>query len=86
MPDLSFLPEVCFVHLPGRLPGKQVVAIRRGESGYFETSYDEIDPTKAVSLVEHMNRKMGITPAQAEAMLVGSMFGWDSPGVLLAKP
>jgi hypothetical protein len=27
-----------------------------------------------------MNEKLGVSPAHAEAMLVGSMFGWDVPG------
>lgn len=27
-----------------------------------------------------MNHELGITPAQAEAMKVGSMFDWNAPG------
>ena len=26
-----------------------------------------------------MNRKLGVSEAQAEAMKAGSMFGWDTP-------
>ena len=30
--------------------------------------------------VKEINREIGVTPAQAEAMKVGSMFGWNVPG------
>lgn len=43
----------------------------RGESGYRPASITD---------VERYNSALGVTPAQAEAMLAGSMFGFDVPG------
>lgn len=77
------LPGMCFYFLESNAPGKQVVAIQRGECGFFLTTYDETDPEKAKVLVTHMNKKLGVTDAQAECMLVGSIFGWEVPGAQL---
>jgi hypothetical protein len=32
-----------------------------------------------------MNGNLGVSPAMAEAMLVGSMFGWDVPGAQMLE-
>lgn len=77
------LPDMCFSFLVSNDPGKQVVAIQRGERGFSLTTYDETDPAKAQALVNHMNKKLGVTEAQAECMLAGSMFGWEVPGAQL---
>ena len=80
------LPEMCFAFMPSRAQGEQVVAIKRGEMGCYKTTYDVADPEKAKQLVEHLNTtKLQITAAQAEAMLVGSMFGWHLPGAQVAS-
>lgn len=74
------LPEMCFIFMEAAEPGEYVRAVRRGESGCFATTYGESDPDKARALVAHMNRKLGVSELQAECMLAGSMFGWDTPG------
>lgn len=48
------------------------VLILRGEPGYI--------PFPEITDPEAWNRSRGVTPAQAEAMQVGSMYGWDVPG------
>lgn len=57
----------------GRLPtdGKSIL-IKRGETGYW--------PTETPVDVDAANERLGITKAQAEAMMVGSVFGFDVPG------
>jgi hypothetical protein len=52
-----------------------VILIVRGEKGYH--------PWKVMD-VDNFNARCGVSPTQAEAMLVGSMFGWNCPGAQLA--
>jgi hypothetical protein len=66
---LRDLPPFCAVRIPS---SGQPALVKRGEQGYWPRvhSFD----------VEVFNRRMGVTLAQAEAMLAGSMFGFDVPG------
>ena len=61
------LPEMCMARLPS--DGSPIL-IKRGQEGY--RPYNQ-DPDK-------FNEVTGVTPAQCEAMVAGSMFGWDVPG------
>lgn len=67
--NLEKLPAYCAAILPGY--GTPIIIVA-GERGYH--------PAPLNLNVEAYNAKRGITPAQAEAMLVGSMFGWEVPG------
>jgi len=54
-----------------------LVWVKRGEVGFW--------PADAIAAdIGAWNEKQGITPAQAEAALTGSMFGWDAPGARAA--
>lgn len=65
---LASLPERCYARNPvDKLP----IEIERGRAGYRYASV--IDPERA-------NAANHVSPAQAEAMLAGSMFGFDVPG------
>jgi len=67
--NLAKLPAKC----AQRLPGPEVpILIVAGEKGYH--------PLSAAFDVDDWNERHGVTPAQAEAMLIGSMFGWEVPG------
>lgn len=66
---LADLPELCAHRLPGT---NEPILIKRGSMGYW--------PRHGSFDVDAFNEHHGITPAQAEAMLVGSMFGFDCPG------
>lgn len=68
---LAKLPEIAFSELPGR---GVIVIIKRGESGYYPTQ-----DTYVGRDVDELNASLGVTPAQAEAMLNGSIFGWHVP-------
>ena len=63
------LPSVSFARLPST---GETIIIKRGELGYY--------PSQSHRAPEELNADLEVTPAQAEAMLVGSMFGWDVPG------
>ena len=65
---LNDLPELCMVKDPA---GQGYLMVKRGEKGYWQCI--TIDP-------EGFNLKRGITRAQQEAMLAGSIFGFDVPG------
>lgn len=74
------MPNDCYSILPS---SGELIFIVYGEDGYF--------PQGKSTPVRDMNRQiatakntlLGITRAQEEAMLAGSMFGWDTPA---AKP
>ena len=66
------LPPRVYAHLLS--DPKQVICIKRGESGFF--------PIATLATPEALNSALSPCPtaAQIEAMMVGSMFGWDVPG------
>jgi hypothetical protein len=66
---LADLPEICAAHLPS---DNSPILIKRGTRGYC-LRWEAYDG-------ERFNKHHGITDAQVEAMLAGSMFGFDCPG------
>ena len=48
---------------------------------FIVTSVDDVNGRPCTRLIaDEQNRKLGVTPAQEEAMKIGSMCGWDVPG------
>lgn len=76
IPLRTSLPEQCYSNL---LDTGAVVILKKGETGYYKTDIPVTDKASAMALVEEYNRKLGISPAQFEAMKAGSMFGFDVP-------
>jgi hypothetical protein len=68
------LPEYCFAR--HNTTGK-LIKIRRGVSGYYPFDHD-LNVTD--ERVDELNEELGISKAQKEAMVIGSMFGWNVPG------
>lgn len=68
------LPEWCFAYIATDEDG-MVIKIFRGEHGYCQTDLVG-GKAKAIAL----NAEYDISPAQMEAMMVGSMFGWSVAG------
>lgn len=64
---LKALPEMCMARL---MSDNSPILIKRGQVGYRPYNKDP----------DEFNRVVGITPAQREAMVAGSMFGFDVPG------
>ena len=71
------LPELCFSTL--RTTG-QLICIKRGESGYYPSDWDTGDKERNVELADELNENLGVTPAQRQAMEIGSLAGWAVPG------
>lgn len=77
-PDFSSkLPDVCWSVSE---PDGTLICIKKGETGYSTSTWDTSNPEQNRRIADYNNQKRGITKAQEEAMVVGSMFGWDSPG------
>lgn len=76
IPLRASLPEKCFSYLEST---GEVIVIQKGERGYTPTdSYGKnMTPREAVN---KLNEALGVTRAQEEAMVAGSMFGWAVPG------
>lgn len=76
IPLRSSLPEQCYGILPST---GEIGMIKKGETGYYRTDIGMGSKDENAALVEKYNQKAGVSKAQAEAMLAGSMFGWDIP-------
>ena len=66
------LPRYCYGFIP---TSKEEIRIDIAESGYTPVSKNG-----NMKHVLEMNRELGVTRPQMEAMKVGSLFGWNVPG------
>ena len=75
IPLRSSLPERCFgvAEATG-----EIIVLTRGEMGYRPAGAraEGVSPWEAADAA---NEALGVTRAQAAAMLAGSLFGWDKP-------
>ena len=75
IPLRNSLPLVCY----GKVPEKRaIVMFERGFDGYRSASFATKGRTSQ-KLVDELNGDMGVTKAQAAAMLAGAMRGWADP-------
>lgn len=70
------LPKHAYAVIPGGEPGI-VAYITRGKRNYIAC---KVEPGQEAFAVALGNRRLAVSPAVAQAMLVGSMFGWTVPG------
>ena len=76
----NVLPEDCFATLPST---GELIILNRGETGYYRSDWETGDKALNQKTADFFNHRRGISPAQVEAMKVGSMCGFH---VLGANP
>jgi hypothetical protein len=76
LPTEAELPEMCVAVLQ---PDDVLIGIKRGVRGYFQMYDGAVKGEAARIVADRMNKALHSTPQQREAMLVGSMMGWDCP-------
>ncbi len=77
--------QVAFVVVPGNAPGQRIGLVTFNQPGYHVTDYDRggITEERCKDLVHEFNAERNVSDEVAEAMLGGSMFGWNAP---IAQP
>jgi hypothetical protein len=75
-PSEAELPEMCVAVLN---PDDVLIGIKRGVRGYFQMYDGMVKGEAAKTVADRMNKALQVTPQHREAMLVGSMMGWDCP-------
>ena len=74
------LPDWCYSTAPH---SGELVVITRGERGYLTSDKSTSNEKDNRLYANCGNVQLGLTKGQVEAMLAGSMFGWNTP---VAKP
>ena len=75
IPLRNSLPLICY----GKVPEKRaIVMFERGFDGYRSASFATKGRTSQ-KLVDELNSEMGVSKAQAAAMLAGATQGWATP-------
>lgn len=70
------LPDKCYVYIE---TSNNLGIVSKGETGYYPTEITARTRDEMKAMVDELNQKIGVTKAQAEAMKLGSMFGWHCP-------
>lgn len=57
----------------------ELILLKYGEIGYFSCNFSTSNKETNAIKADWINKRLGITKAQAAAMQGGSIFGWDKP-------
>ena len=72
--EKPMLPEKCYA---ADYDGK-IVLVEYGERGWLPTEYSAEDRESGKVIADRLNAELGVTKAQAAAMVAGLMNGWSS--------
>lgn len=76
--NLRKLPKACYATLPQ--DPRQVILLKRGDLGYWKVGDSPMpDKQQALDFVTEYNAKLEVTARQVNAMLHGSLFGFQTP-------
>lgn len=71
------IPDYCYtlnnITIDPKTKIGEIIKIKALESGYYRTIKSGTQED-----VDQLNKKLGVTRAQEEAMSTGSMFGWET--------
>lgn len=72
------LPPLSVALIACHPPGQRIVAVRRGQGGYFATDYDgpEKSLAEARAIVDYINGRLGVSEEQKTTMVLRSMGRW----------
>lgn len=76
IPLRSSLPEQCYVFIEAE---NIIGIVTKGEAGYSDSKAANGKPSDNRLITDSMNKELGVTKAQTEAMKAGSLLGWDCP-------
>jgi len=68
--------EICYNIEPS---SGMLILIKYGDRGYYKCDYSTDNEEENRALADRLNSRLGVSPTRAEAMLAGSLFGWDVP-------
>lgn len=69
------LPQMCYGTDP---ESGSLIFVKRGKPGFFKCSNSAPHAEQNQMTAEQNNRRQGVTPQQAAAMLGGALHGWNS--------
>lgn len=75
--NMTRLPEICYTVSNY---SKELIQLKRGMQGYYPSSLTTEDASINRATADYLNRKLGVTKAQEQAMSIGSLFGFHVPG------
>ena len=70
------LPELCFSVLEST---GELICIRNGMPGYMSSEWNTENPKINRETADFANKKLEVNKLHEQAMVYGSMFGWDTP-------
>lgn len=76
------LPQFCYALIPGE---NAIGKICRDEQGYWPVRFRDNrkrNRSELIKAADLLNEKIHVAPDQREAMLCGSMFGWNCPAAI----